>query len=75
MADFESALSELGAVLAATDALQPSVEAISPNVAHVLRAGIAYREATVRWLDSLPSATEHHAASTDTPRPPEDAGT
>jgi DNA-binding PadR family transcriptional regulator len=38
--------------------LQPSVEAHSPNAAHVLRAGIAYREATLRWLDSLPPARE-----------------
>jgi hypothetical protein len=43
--------------------LQPSVEAISPNAAHVLRAGIAYREATLRWLDSLPWAGKRQAAS------------
>lgn len=36
--------------------LQPTVEAFSPSSAHVLRAGIAYREATLRWLDSLPWA-------------------
>lgn len=34
--------------------LEPLAEAVSPNGAHVLRAGIAYREATLRWLDSLP---------------------
>ena len=43
--------------------LRPSVEAISPNAAHVLRAGIAYREATLRWLDSLPRAGKRQAAS------------
>ena len=43
--------------------LQPSVEAGFPNAAHVLRAGIAYREATLRWLDSLPWAGEREGAS------------
>lgn len=44
-------------------ALRPSVEAASPSAAHVLRAGIAYREATLRWLDSLPWAGKRQTAS------------
>lgn len=40
--------------------LQPTVEAISPSAAHVLRAGIAHREATLQWLDSLRSAGKRH---------------
>jgi DNA-binding PadR family transcriptional regulator len=47
--------------------LQPTAEAFSPNSGHVLRAGIAFREALLRWLESLPwsDAIRHR----DPPRP------
>ncbi len=34
--------------------LEPTAEAFSPNSGHVLRAGIAFREALLRWLETLP---------------------
>lgn len=43
-----------GARLAYYRELQPTVEGYSPSAGHVLRAGIAYREAMQQWLDSLP---------------------
>ena len=38
--------------------VEPMAEAFSPNSGHVLRAGVAFREALLRWLDTLPWSDE-----------------
>lgn len=50
--------------------LEPTVEKISPNGTHVLRYGIAARETTLRWIDTLPwdAATERSDTAKKNPR-------
>ena len=40
--------------------LAPTAEAFSPNAGHVLRAGVAFREALLGWLRTLPWADTSH---------------